>query len=376
MPIIDTPNLEQASIYSDLNSLDHIRQLGHTDQLGAIKKAAKEFEAFFMNMMLKSMRQASEVIGSDSPMFSQQEKMYTSMLDEQLSVNLSQGGHLRIADMMVEQLTRQYGTSSSSLDTSFHLSKVQELANNVKEQVGSETITTNNLVDTNEEDKQLVDDFFTQLQPLITLNKKADSSSLLDPNSQKAVVEISSPVAKKQVGFEVAEENNTKPEKKPLFEKVSDFVNELMPHAINAAKKLNLDPRVLIAQAALETGWGKFIMHDSQGQPGFNLFGIKSNRDWQGGSIEIDTLEVEAQEFKKVNASFRKYESFAESFEDYVDFILSSPRYESAVKAAGNAERYLNELQGSGYATDPNYANKILRIFQEQQVQGVNGGLK
>ncbi len=317
---------EQASIYSDLNSLDSIRKMALTDKESALKKAAKEFEAFFLNMMLKSMRQASQVIGDDSPMSSPQEKMYTSMLDEQLSVDLSQNGLLGIADLMTKQLSNNV----SKPETNHMASKISRLE-------------------------------FTQ--------KTNKASSVVPDKELKSVIKLEKDLVedKKELNdSQVVAENNLKAEKKSLFDNTKDFVKTLLPYAKKAANLLGLDPKLLIAQAALETGWGKFIMHDESGKPGFNLFGIKSHKSWQGEEIKIDTLEVENQSFKKVKANFRKYSDFSQSFDDYVEFVKANPRYEKALNVTHDANQYMKELQSAGYATDPNYADKVLRIFRQQ----------
>ena len=339
MPIMNTPTLDQASIYTDLNSLDKIRQQGLVDELGAIKKAAQEFESFFMNMMLKSMRQASEVIGGDNPFSSQQEKMYVGMLDEQLSVNLSQGGHLRIADLMVAELTRAQQVATNSDDISEHLKKIQPLSPDENKSTPS-----------------------VNIEPL-RVQEQHNQPHAIKVNHLTAL----SPV--EPIAIPIEEPTNFKPTKKALFEHASEFIETLMPFAKQAAEKLSVDPRLLIAQAALETGWGKFVMHDAAGNPGFNLFGIKAGNSWQGDSIQIETLEVEKQQFKKVSASFRKYKDLAESFSDYVNFIADNPRYREAVQAASQADQYVEQLQSSGYATDPNYASKIMRIFNTEALQ-------
>lgn len=339
MPLMNTPSIEQASIYSDLSSLDAIRRQGQTDEMGAIKKAAQEFESFFMNMMLKSMRQASDVIGSDSPFSSQQEKMYTSMMDEQLSVNLSQGGHLKIADLMVEQLSRKTMTVKDSVDFTEHLK-------NIGKQSQANIIPVN----------------------LVNETKKIHSHSTKDnvSNKQAIVEKVNATEAHNQSNLNITIE---KPTKKSLFNRINDFVEELLPIAKKAAENLNIDPKLLLAQAALETGWGQYVMHDEKGKPGYNLFGIKADHRWSGESITIDTVEVKNQQISKENAAFRKYNSFAESFSDYVDFVSKNPRYEKALSFVSEAQSYLKELQQSGYATDPNYAEKIMRIYQDEKIQ-------
>jgi peptidoglycan hydrolase FlgJ len=322
----------QASIHSDLSSLDSIRKQGLTDEKGAIEKAAKEFEAFFMNMLFKSMRQASEVISEDSPFNSQQEKMFTSMLDEQMSVELSQQGNFGIAELMISQLTN---------------SPIEPVKKPIKfiPPIASIQTGTNRISNTEKPKNSLA------------------ASIANPPVSNKLEQDVTAKQASELVSV-TSVERKVKVEKKALFEDAKDFVVSLLPAAANAAKALAVDPKLLLAQAALETGWGKYVMHDEAGKPGFNLFGIKANNSWQGESIVADTLEVENQEFKKVSAAFRKYQSLQESFNDYVNFIKGNSRYQGALEASGDEATYVNELQSSGYATDPNYAEKILKIYQ------------
>jgi len=141
------------------------------------------------------------------------------------------------------------------------------------------------------------------------------------------------------------------------------FIRELWPHAQNAAKKIGLDAKVLVAQAALETGWGQDMVRHSDGRNSFNLFGIKANSTWQGGQVKSLTHEYEQGTKVQRTEPFRAYESLAQSFTDYVDFVQSNPRYQGAMNNTHDSEAYLNALAASGYATDPEYANKIQSIM-------------
>jgi flagellar protein FlgJ len=127
---------------------------------------------------------------------------------------------------------------------------------------------------------------------------------------------------------------------------------------------VGVEPKVILAQAALETGWGRSLIKNGNGSNSFNLFNIKADKSWQGKQAQVSTLEFDQGVAKKVNAGFRSYDSFQESFKDYVDFIKSNPRYGDALKKVGNAEQYMHELQRAGYATDPKYANKVMNIYQ------------
>ena len=373
MPIESASYLQQASIFSDLSSLDTIRQQGLKDEKGAIAKAAQEFEAFFLKMMLKSMRQASEVIGENNLMSSQQEKMYTGMMDDQLAVDLSQNGTLGIAKLMMSQFENQWKRTEQNKQAG---SLFQKVENSPKlDSVAEESIAQKQSLAIDKGEAESVSessysDMKAEENTLITNSKPNSALTGAKENIAENVL-----LTKQDNLIETqatTKENLVEPEKKPLFETAKEFVDTLYPIAKSVAKKLSVDPKVMLAQAALETGWGKYIMHDEQGKPGFNLFGIKANNQWQGDSIKIGTLEVEKQVVKKVKASFRKYQSFVESFEDYARFLTGNSRYQEAVNATNNPEQFVKALQSAGYATDPQYANKIMRIFSDDVLQKVD----
>ncbi|MEC8427684.1 MAG: flagellar assembly peptidoglycan hydrolase FlgJ, partial [Pseudomonadota bacterium] len=146
------------------------------------------------------------------------------------------------------------------------------------------------------------------------------------------------------------------------------FVESVMPFANEAAEKLGVDPKVLISQAALETGWGKHVIRDSQGNSSHNLFNIKADSRWQGDGVSVKTLEYRNGLPKPEMASFRRYESYGQSFADYVEFIQGNPRYRQALEKANDPEAYVRELQNAGYATDPFYAEKITSIFSSDSL--------
>jgi flagellar protein FlgJ len=150
--------------------------------------------------------------------------------------------------------------------------------------------------------------------------------------------------------------------KSEVFSSPEDFIEKVLPVAEQAAKTLNLEPKYLVAQAALETGWGKHVIDNEAGQSSFNFFGIKADQRWQGDTAIATTHEFIEGKKLTVKEPFRSYNSIEESFNDYVNFIKNSDRYKSAVASSDNGEAYAKELQNSGYATDPNYAVKIARI--------------
>jgi len=139
------------------------------------------------------------------------------------------------------------------------------------------------------------------------------------------------------------------------------FVASVWPHAEKAARELGVDPRALVAQAALETGWGKRHIKRDNGDSSHNLFGIKAT-GWSGERATTGTHEYVNGQRRNEVASFRAYGSVAESFGDYVRMLKNSPRYQSALKAGSDVRGFAQGLQRAGYATDPSYASKIAAI--------------
>jgi flagellar protein FlgJ len=138
----------------------------------------------------------------------------------------------------------------------------------------------------------------------------------------------------------------------------------VLPAAEQAAKTLGLDKAMLIAQSALETGWGSKILNDAEGSPSFNLFNIKADARWTGKSLATDTLEFLGGQFRSISSHFRGYASIAESFSDFTDFLQRSDRYQHALNRADDGEVFIKELHKAGYATDPNYSDKILDVYR------------
>jgi len=145
-----------------------------------------------------------------------------------------------------------------------------------------------------------------------------------------------------------------------------DFVQRLQSAAKKAAKALGVDAQVLLAQAALETGWGKNINQTANGQSSFNLFNIKANNSWDGKQTVVNTLEFHQGVARQEKAKFRAYDNYEASFADYVQFIKQSPRYHKALEKGADAAQYIHELQAAGYATDPKYADKVMRVYQDK----------
>ncbi|MEM9531324.1 MAG: glucosaminidase domain-containing protein [Pseudomonadota bacterium] len=149
------------------------------------------------------------------------------------------------------------------------------------------------------------------------------------------------------------------------------FVDQLLPAARKVADLIKVDPRVIVAQAALETGWGQHVPQRTGGRASHNLFGIKAGSSWSGPVARQTTTEYLGGKLHQVVDAFRAYSSEAESLADYVKLIATSPRYQAAREAA-TPEAYLQALQDAGYATDPEYAAKIQRVLKSPELRNAN----
>lgn len=152
----------------------------------------------------------------------------------------------------------------------------------------------------------------------------------------------------------------------------ADFVREALPHAVRAGRALGVPPLALVAQAALESGWGERLPRRADGTTSFNVFGIKAGGSWSGDRVAARTLENEGGAMVERTARFRAYADLGAAFDDYARLISNDPRYAKTRAGAGDPGRYLVELQAAGYATDPAYADKVGRVL-ERVIAEVSG---
>ncbi|EHJ9983606.1 flagellar assembly peptidoglycan hydrolase FlgJ [Vibrio parahaemolyticus] len=292
----------------DISSLDSLRQKavkeGKDGEQEALHAAARQFESIFTSMMLKSMREANEGFESNI-MNSQNEKFYRQMLDEQMASELSASGSMGLADMIVAQLTAGQGNDKSE-------TAMRDAANSAVE--------------------------YRRVDP-----KKAREI-------EKRLIESG----------ELSRTSHT-PAK---FDSPESFVNSMKPYAEKAAKALGIEPSLLLAQAALETGWGQKVVQNARGSSN-NLFNIKADRSWQGDKVTTQTLEFHDNTPVKETAAFRSYSNYQDSFNDYVRFLNDNPRYETALQQRGDSESFIRGIHRAGYATDPTYADKVLQVKQK-----------
>lgn len=311
-------------LFTDLAGLDDLRQGAQKHDKKALLETAKQFESIFVRQLLKSMREANAVFEKDSPFNSSTMKFYRDMQDQQLALDMSSKGGLGLAEIIAEQLQPD----------GKHLMPASAL--------GGNRHFAGNVVD--------------------------GAKSLALPDRPQ---HSESPATEHTASAEtpVAETSNEQPQAAPTpapaldFDSPQSFVGSLLPYARQAASALGVSPEVLVAQAALETGWGQKILKSKDGQSSLNLFNIKAGGQWHGDKVTASTLEYDGGKPKRETAQFRAYQNPAQSFSDYVKLLKESPRYQDALKWVKEPARFLQELQGAGYATDPQYAKKILQVL-------------
>jgi len=157
--------------------------------------------------------------------------------------------------------------------------------------------------------------------------------------------------------------NGAAPAAPVMAQTPAEFVHHVMPSIRRAAGALGLNPMGLLAQAALETGWGQRMPRMADGSLSLNMFGIKAGAEWTGARATADTIEFSNGVATQRRTAFRGYGSIDESVSDFAHLLKNSPRYRDAIAAGGDTQAYINSIGKSGYATDPDYANKLNQIL-------------
>ncbi len=339
--------IDQAKNYLDLNGLNNITLKSKSNDADAKKDAldaaAKQFEAIFMQMLLKSMRSAQDVLEADSPFNSETAKFYRDMHDQQLAVELSSNGSLGLSDLIVRQLGG--GDDNYTPSTVLRTDNQAPLFNTKK----SESLLL---------DKNDLNPFSVKESQFSNNGKKEELSSeltrLLSKNKQSINTSPDIPFSNL---IDLVKN-------KPQFETPEDFITAIEEPAKKVEKVLGIPHQVVIAQAALETGWGQKIITNKNGESSNNLFNIKADSRWQGDKVTKETLEFENGEVVKKPEPFRTYSTLNDSVNDYIDFLSDNPRYQQALEKVNNVEQFLQGIQKAGYATDPQYANKIMGTLE------------
>lgn len=305
---IDSTKMQE-SFYSDTNRLNDVKR--NKDDPESLKVVAKEFEAIFVQMMLKSMRDAQQSMKSEffSDFGTQQ---YEQMYDQQLSLSLSQNGGIGLADAIVRQMSP-------------YMAKPVEAESAPREMKPIE---------------------MESIEKVWNKNLKIKEDYLVENG-------------KKGKDFHTKE----------------DFVKNIWPAAVSAAEELKTDPKFIVAQAALETGWGQNVIQSDKGNSSNNYFGIKVESKWKGNKIIVPTMEFDKEVLNKVKAEFKAYPDLKQGFVDYSKTIKNNGRYKDVV-AAKDVEQFATGLQSAGYATDPKYADKIISVCKGKTLNNIVKTLK
>lgn len=311
---------QSLSTWTDLSGFSALRHQAQTDSKSTLPAVAKQFESIFTQMMLKSMRAASQ----GDPLFdSQAGDEWRDMFDQQLSLDLSQHGRgLGIADMLIRQLGGHDAQAGAAKPG------------------GSDANTTNPHAN------------------------GAAANGMVDGWRQRL--------------YDVADATRSAGRAMAAWlpEDAQEFVRELAPQASIVAKQLGLSLRTVLAQAALETQWGKHMPKHADGSSSFNLFGIKAGGSWGGSRVNVPTVEYEGGIAVRKQAQFRSYSSTADSLADYADVINNNPRYAQARGRGDDVLGYAHALVDGGYATDPEYAAKVAALANSSVMRQALDALK
>ncbi|WP_449434275.1 flagellar assembly peptidoglycan hydrolase FlgJ [Pseudomonas putida] len=365
--------------YTDLNRLSSLKH-GDRDSEGNVRKVAQEFESLFISEMLKASRKASDVLADDNPMNTETVKQYRDMYDQQLAVSMSrEGGGIGLQDVLVRQLSKN---KSAPANTS-PFPRIEGHApalwgNKVVEPVhGAQTSANRNDVAALNSRRlalpgKLTDRLLAGIVPSAGSQAPATHAATVPARDgqlvnrgEKATLAVAAGGRDVRILGRAIAQPPLAPKK--AFSNSDEFVATMLPMAEQAAKRIGIDPRYLVAQAALETGWGKSVMRNSDGSSSHNLFGIKATGKWEGGEARAITSEFRNGQFVKETAAFRSYDSYQDSFHDLVNLLQSNSRYQDAVSVADKPEQFVRELQKAGYATDPDYASKISQIARQMK---------
>lgn len=307
MKIQDTPN--RAAF--DVQGSQDIRTQFQKDPQQGLKAAAQQFEAMFLQMVMKSMRDATP---QDGMLSSDQSRFYTGMLDQQMAQDMaSTRGGIGFARLIEQQLGRQ----TDALKGQGSLP-------------GAATAAAKDLP------LSVSDLSHLQYRPVLSAQPTSASYGAS--------------------GFAAPNVNQEAPASS------REFVNRVWPHAVEASRSTGIPPVFLVGHSALESGWGRAEMRKADGSNSFNLFGIKAGKGWTGDTVEAATTEYVDGQPTKVVEKFRAYASYEDCFRDYANLLRNSPRYTGVIGSQDGTE-FARRLQQAGYATDPMYADKLSRII-------------
>ncbi|AMD00950.1 flagellar assembly peptidoglycan hydrolase FlgJ [Halomonas chromatireducens] len=354
----------------DVQGLERLKHTARNDEAAGLKGAAQQFEALFLQMMLKSMRDATPTTGL---LDSEQTEFYQSMLDQQWAQTMA-GRGIGLADHLVAQLQSQgVGAARPAQEVDRELNELiagiprgtprvlkdalqpaeEDRVEDEQDSEGRvESMTEAPPASFMEELETARGGFMSAVDALPAAAAGAESAR----NATVPAASAAEPRSRGQSG-----------------EHVARFMDKLTAPAQAASRRTGVPAELILAQAALETGWGRHEIARADGGNSHNLFGIKAGSSWRGPTTDVTTHEYINGKRTRIVDSFRVYGSFEEAFTDYANLIGNNPRY-AAVTTAGSAEQAARALQAGGYATDPAYADKLISIMNTMGPQVAQRG--
>jgi len=292
------PPAPAANTYTDLSGLAALKKDSSSPQ--ALHAIAQQVDALFLQMMLKSMRDAGGQQGEGD---SNEMSMYHDMFDKQIALTLSQHQELGLGSLV----TRQMRAAAAA--------------------------------------------------------KPLDAASSSAPPGVQAGGGAGASGASAGVAGAAVQPAATAAPPTSMLQTASQFVSRVLPSITRAAASLGVSPLGMLAQAALESGWGQRTARTADGTSSHNMFGIKADENWGGARAGAGTVEFSGGVATQRHAAFRAYDSIEDSVSDFANLLKGSPRYRNTLSAGGNAQGYINSIGQAGYATDPAYANKLSDVL-------------
>jgi flagellar protein FlgJ len=320
MALLDARTLTPSAsdLAADSRSLDGLKRSAQRDPRGAVKQAAQQFEALFMQMVLKSMRDATPKSGLlDSPAGD----TYTGMLDQQMAARMSSSG-TGLADVIVRQLTRHIDRGADK----------GAAAGSAADPAGAAPAA---------------------VSAAPAGGARARALAAYDSAARTAPLSSADPVRERLAAPPLA--GSSSPQR--------NFVTRHWDAAQAAQQATGIPAQFVLSQAALESGWGKAEIRSADGLPSYNLFGIKATGGWQGRTVDVVTTEYENGTPRKVVEKFRAYNNYSEAFRDWAQLLAANPRYAGVLAQGRDAAGFAHGLQRAGYATDPAYGDKLTRVI-------------
>ena len=346
------------SLAIESQGLDQLKLQAKRDPDKALAATAKQFEAMFLGMIMKSMREATP---KDGMLDSEQTKTYTAMLDQQFAQQMASRG-TGLAAALTRQLSQGKAPDAAPVGD---MSSTLQMSTIAMAKLNLEALSV-------APSQPAAPNF--DVQPL-SLDEEAwglpagkgatmplARAPLMAAIAPAALSTRAAAAATPPVNIAAAVAATPATGAAPLSQ-TGDFVNRIWSHAVDAARSIGVRPQFMVGQAALESGWGKHEIRNADGSGTHNLFGVKAGRGWNGPSVEKVTTEYVNGVAHKTTAKFRVYASYGEAFKDYAKLIGGNPRYAGVMAQAQDAQGFARGLQQAGYATDPSYADKLVRVI-------------